>query len=393
MQKKFIEINGVQYPWLGEVFFPETRADIVLDDGRRSVFVENESLFVDRLDPSFWGEQWGDIYQKLDACPFEVRLLGEFVPDKVERFGRKFPGITYGQVGRREYPPKGTRVSIRNGSVNLRLPDGARARGVAYLQVRNLRRTGIDIYESPIHERYIAEESYNDPPRSRLLPGDVAIVNSGVGSLGRCCVVPEGIGLCNVSQQITRIALDGVASEWVVAFLQSGFGASQVSRQFSGVSGQTYINFKGVRALRIPVPDEAIQQAVAREYWRMAAYHAQAMQARALGDDPRAEGILQIATGMLETLLAQVESLITGEQRALTPLIPDNPPPKLKRFLEDEYRRIGQIYEEIEEYTQRGRDEADLLGIPLRRDAEIVDLAARVLQLVESLTDDGGPTQ
>ncbi|BCW95841.1 MAG: hypothetical protein KatS3mg018_1323 [Fimbriimonadales bacterium] len=393
MQKRFIEINGVQYPWLGEVFFPETRADIVLDDGRRVVFVENETLFVDRLDPSFWGEQWGDIYQKLDACPFEVRLLGEFIPEKVERFGRKFPGITYGQVGRREYPPKGTRVSIRNGVVNLRLPDGARARGVAYLQVRNLRRTGIDIYQSPPEKRYIAEGTHNDLLRSRLLPGDLILVNSGIGSLGRCAVVPEGIGTVNISQHIDRIVLNGICPEWTAMFLQSGFGACQMSRWFSGVSGQIKIDFKEVRVLRIPVPDEAIQQAVAREYWRMAAYHAQAMQARALGDDPRAEGILQIATGMLETLLAQVESLITGEHRAITPLIPDNPPPKLKRFLEDEYRRIGQIYEEIEEYTQRGRDEADLLGIPLRRDAEIVDLAARVLQLVESLTDDGSPTQ
>jgi hypothetical protein len=343
-----------------------------------------------RWNAEFWSHRWSDIYETLmERCPFEVHKLGEFIPEKVSRFGQEVPGITYGQVGERVYPPKGTKVKISNGQVTLKLPDGTKAAGVAYLQVRNLRRTGIDIYASPPEKRYIVEGSRNDPIRSRLMPGDLLLIRSGVGSLGRCVVVPEGLELMNVSQHISRIVLEGIKSEWVAVFLQSCYGAGQMSRWLSGATGQVEIDFKEIRRLLIPVPDQKIQEAIAHQYWRMADYHYEAMKARERGDEVRAERILKIALGMLEVLLVQVERIVENKAKGVIPLMPENIPSKLKQFLEDEYRKIGELHEELErESVSFDFDRQNLLGIPLERHEEVVKEAERLLRLLDSLRGD-----
>jgi hypothetical protein len=342
-----------------------------------------------RWNAEFWSHRWSDIYETLmERCPFEVQKLGEFIPEKVSRFGQEVPGITYGQVGERVYPPKGTKVKISDGQVTLKLPDGTKAAGVAYLQVRNLRRTGIDIYASPPEKRYIVEGSRNDPIRSRLMPSDLLLVRSGVGSLGRCVVVPEGLGLMNVSQHISRIVLEGIKSEWVAVFLQSRYGAGQMFRWAAGAA-ESEIDFKEIRRLLIPVPDQKIQEAIAHQYWRMADYHYEAMKARERGDEVRAERILKIALGMLEVLLVQVERIVDGEAKEVIPLMPENIPSKLKQFLEDEYRKIGELHEELErESVSFDFDRQNLLGIPLERHEEVVKEAERLLRLLDSLRGD-----
>jgi len=380
------------------VRFPEGEVDLKSKDGPVLVPVNllgpmDDSEYEEhpmRWNPEFWSPQWSDIYETLmERCPFEVRQLGEFIPEKVTRFGQEVPGITYGQVGERVYPPKGTKVKISNGQVILKLPDGTKVAGVAYLQVRNLRRTGIDIFASPPEKRYIVEGSRNDPIRSRLIPGDLLLIRSGVGSLGRCVVVPKGLGLMNVSEDIDRIVLEGIKPEWVVAFLQSRYGASQMSRWLAGATGQVKIDFKEIRRLRIPVPDQKIQEAIAHQYWRMADYHYEAMKARERGDELRAQRILKIALGMLEVLLVQFERIVEGEAKEVIPLMPENIPPKLKQFLEDEYRKIGELHEELErESVSFSLDRQNLLGIPLERHEEVVKEAERLLRLLDSLRGD-----
>jgi hypothetical protein len=339
-----------------------------------------------RWNAEFWSHRWSDIYETLmERCPFEVQKLGEFIPEKVSRFGQEVPGITYGQVGERVYPPKGTKVKISNGQVTLKLPDGTKVAGVAYLQARNLRRTGIDIYASPPEKRYIVEGSRNDPIRSRLMPGDLLLIRSGVGSLGRCVVVPEGLGIMNVSQHISRIVLEGIKSEWVAVFLQSRYGAGQMFRWAAGAA-EAEIDFKEIRRLFIPVPDQKIQEAIAHQYWRMADYHYEAMKARERGDELRAGRILKIALGMLEVLLVQVERIVENKAKGVIPLMPENIPSKLKQFLEDRYREIGETHEELErESPSNDLDRENPRGIPLQRHEEIKKEAEQFLGLLNSL--------
>jgi len=76
--------------------------------------------------------------KKLRSVP-----LGEFIPEELSD-GSKW--ITCGQVGARKLSPRGS---------------------VRYLQVINIRDTGIDFAIKPDR---IAEGSHNDPERSRVAP-------------------------------------------------------------------------------------------------------------------------------------------------------------------------------------------------------------------------------
>jgi len=363
---------------------PEGPVTVLRDQDPMMVRVEQRRL-VERANPAFWNPRWEPLYETLNRSPFPVRSLGDFIPETVDRFGLKVPGITYGQVGRREYPPRGTRVGRRKGVVWLRLPDGSQVRGVAYYQVRNLRRTGLDLWETPYQRRFIGEGSHNDLLRSRLQAGDIVIVNSGVGSLGRCAVVPEDIGLANISQDIDRIVVNGIRPEWVVVFIQSRYGAGQLERWLAGVSGQVKIDFDEIRALQIPVPAPEVQMAVAAAYRQMAHYHSQAVAARDRGDEMTADRWASIALGLLETLILQVEELIERRRTDITPLIPDGLPEALQRFLEDEYERIGQLYRATALARWTEENGTRLLGIPSERPAEVRKEVERVLRLAHSL--------
>jgi len=170
--------------------------------------------------------------------------------------------------------------------------------------------------------------------------------------------------------------------------LQSCYGAAQLERWLAGVSGQVEIDFAEIRALRIPVPDEETQEAIACEYWRMASYHEEAMKARARGDDITAQRIYLIAVGMLEVLLLQVERLVEGAATTVLPLIPEDATEKLRKFLEDEYRRIGELHQQLEQTrpSENGeRAEPRLLGIPTQRYEPVVKDAERMLRLLDSL--------
>lgn len=359
---------------------PEGKVTVLQDSDPMMVLVRQSQL-VKRANPEFWSPQWEPIYDALDRCPFAVKPLGDFIPERVTRFGQTFPGITYGQVGEREYPPAGTKVRLRKGEIILELPSGETVRGVAYYQARNLRRTGLDIFESLPGKRYIVEGSHNDPLRSRIQNGDMLLIRSGIGSLGRCVIVTNHDALGNISQQITRIVLQGITPEWVVVFLQTLYGAKQMERQQAGVVGQAEIDFDEVRTLLVPVPDDDLQRSVAAEYRLMASFHEQAMQAKAMGNLEQAESYLQVAEGMLEALIVQVEQVMEGKRDSITPLIPDGIPEKLRSVLEAEYRRIGELHRQKE----GERDAPRILGIPTQRHEEVLKEVERLLRLVESL--------
>lgn len=182
-----------------------------------------------------------------------ARPLGDFIPEVLPD-GSK--GITYGQVGSRVLDPRGA---------------------VRYLQVINLRDTGIDFAIKPDR---VAEGSQNDPPRSRVRKGDILFTNNAFRGtdtlLGRCVVVPSDYGKLNISQHIDRIRVAGINPFYVCCFLKSRFGALQIQRVMHGVDS-TGISFECIRAILIPVLSEKVQKAVERQYLAMAHCHEQAM--------------------------------------------------------------------------------------------------------------------
>lgn len=241
--------------------------------------------------------------------------LGDFIPEELPD-GSK--GITYGQVGARKLNPRG---------------------GVRYLQVINIRDTGIDFAVKPDR---VVEGSHNDPERSRVRSEDVLFTNNafrGTDTLiGRCIVVPRDYGKINVSQHIDRIRVDGIDPFYVCCFLKSRFGALQVQRVMHGVDAMT-ISFGQIRKIEIPKLPVELQLEVRYHYLLMAKLHDRAIgiKERLLnesGIDPGqyGEAINELANkrpayvramaeaqDRLKHLISELEAVLDGEQKKIRP--------------------------------------------------------------------------
>jgi len=266
-----------------------------------------------RWNPSFYDERFRKVERQLRrvaAVP-----LGQFIPDEVPD-GSK--GITYGQVGERVLSPRGA---------------------VRYLQVINLRDTGIDFAIKPDR---VAEGSHNDPPRSRVRKGDILLTNNAFRGtdtlLGRCVVVPSDYGKLNISQHIDRIRVVGVNPFYVCCFLKSRYGSHQIQRVMHGVDS-TGISFDAIRAIRIPVLTEKQQKEIEWQYLAMSRCHdrAMAIKERVLEDSGIKPGqygeainalagqnaaynrAMAEAKERLDHLIAELEAVIEGRRNRIRP--------------------------------------------------------------------------
>ena len=246
--------------------------------------------------------------RKLHSVP-----LGNFIPEELPD-GSK--GITYGQVGARKLSPRGS---------------------VRYLQVINIRDTGIDFAIKPDR---VAEGSHNDPQRSRIGAGDILFTNNAFRGtetlIGRCVAVTRDLGRVNISQHIDRIRVDGIDPYYVCCFLKSRFGALQVQRVMHGVDAMT-ISFGQIRRIDIPVLPVDLQFSVRGQYLAMAKCHdrAMAVKERLLdesGIEPGQYGeaindlanknasyakAMAEAQQRLVHLISEVEAVLDGEQKKI----------------------------------------------------------------------------
>lgn len=266
-----------------------------------------------RMNPAFYEDQYMEVEQRLTelgAVP-----LGTFIPEE-HPDGSK--GITYGQVGARHLDPQGE---------------------VRYLQVINIRDTGIDFAIKPDR---VAEGGPNDPERSRVARRDILFTNNAFRDtntlLGRCVVVVRDYGPVNISQHIDRIRVDGISPFYICLFLKSRFGQRQIERVIHGVDSSG-ISFGRIRSLLIPQLGNAIQKECEKQYLSMSRYHDRAMtikeqvlvesgiepgrwgeEINSLAEEkPAYNRAMREAKERLEHLIAQLETVIDGRQKDLEP--------------------------------------------------------------------------
>lgn len=268
-----------------------------------------------RLNPAFFDEKFVQAEHQLRQL--NARPLDRFIPDK-QADGAK--GITYGQVGSRKLNPKGA---------------------VRYLQVVNIRETGIDFAIKPDR---VSENSHNDPPRSRVQKDDILLTNTGFRGtenlLGRCVVVHKDYGRLNISQDIDRIRVAGVNPYYVGAYLKTSLAQMQIERRLHGVDSQK-INFGHVRSLLIPDLAAELQEEVQRQYLGMAERHDRAMEIkeRLLSEsgvepgqygqtinalamqDPTYRQAFAAAESRMAHLLEELVAVIEGKHTKLNPFL------------------------------------------------------------------------
>ena len=266
-----------------------------------------------RLNPGYFEDQFLVTEKHLKQLGAEP--LGRFIPDTLPD-GSK--GITYGQVGARILSPRGS---------------------VRYLQVINIRDTGIDFAIKPDR---VAENSHNDPERSRVKVGDILFTNNAFRGtdtlLGRCIVVHRDYGKVNISQHIDRIRVQGVSPYYVVIYLKTKFGQLQIERVVHGVDSSG-ISFGRIRELLIPNLTGPEQVEVERQYLDISKHHDRAMAIKErlleesgiepgqFGDainklaseKPAYRRAMAEAKQRLDHLVAQLEAVIDGQQKKLRP--------------------------------------------------------------------------
>ncbi|HEY2951022.1 MAG TPA: hypothetical protein VGK40_00485 [Verrucomicrobiae bacterium] len=242
-------------------------------------------------------------------------LLGSVIPDE---FPDGLKGITYGQVGARKLSPRGA---------------------VRYLQVINIRDTGIDFAVKPDR---VAEGSHNDPERSRVQPQDILFTNNAFRGtetlIGRCVAVARDYGKVNVGQHIDRIRVAGINPFYVCCFIKSRFRMLQVQRVMHGIDAMT-ISFSSIREILIPVTSEGVQREVQRQYLAMSKQHDRAMSIKerlldqnAIEPGQYGEAINELANQnaaykramaeaqeRLKHLIAELEAVLEGEQKKIRP--------------------------------------------------------------------------
>jgi len=248
--------------------------------------------------------------RKLRSVP-----LGQFIPKKLPNGSY---GITYGQVGARKLSPRGS---------------------VRYLQVINIRDTGIDFAVKPDR---IAEGSHNDPERSRIGVGDILFTNNAFRGtetlIGRCVTVTREYGKVNISQHIDRIRVNGIDPFYVCCILKSRFGALQVQRVIHGVDAMT-ISFGQIRQIEIPELSAGLQLDVRLQYLAMAKRHDRAMTIKEqllnesgieagqygeainnLADNNATyKKLMAEAQKRLKHLIAELEAALDGDQKKIRP--------------------------------------------------------------------------
>ena len=96
-----------------------------------------------------------------------------------------------------------TRYSMRSGPFgSALLKSELQAEGIPFLGIDNVQ---VERFV-PTYRRFISEEKYRELARYTVFPGDVMVTI--MGTVGRCCVVPQGVGTAISSKHVWTITLD-----------------------------------------------------------------------------------------------------------------------------------------------------------------------------------------
>ena len=89
----------------------------------------------------------------------------------------------------------------------------------------------------------------------------------------------------------------------------------QIKRRQRGVSGLIKINFDDIKAIKIPILSDIVQNNIELEYKKMSEYHDKAMEAKKNNNELEYKNNIEIAEKMLKDLISKTEAVIRGERK------------------------------------------------------------------------------
>lgn len=118
---------------------------------------------------------------------------------------------------------------------------------IKVLRSVNIRETGF----SADRQEFVNEEFYNKKTSGQVVKNDVLLNSTGVGSLGRCCIVHDNEKHF-IDGHITKIAsLQELKPEFLYIYLNSKYGQIQIEKLYKGSSGQIEIYPEQIQSILI----------------------------------------------------------------------------------------------------------------------------------------------
>ena len=146
--------------------------------------------------------------------------------------------------------------------VRGRKPDGESVEGIPILKVRNVTGRGIDTETEYTPDSDDVRVNY---AKAMVQKDDILITSTGEGTIGRVDRYPfDEPAIADGHVSIARLK-PGISVQYVVEFLRSEYGQTEMLRFVSGSTGQTELLIEHVKSLFLPVPDSTVQEAIVSE--------------------------------------------------------------------------------------------------------------------------------
>ncbi|QDT59456.1 EcoKI restriction-modification system protein HsdS [Stieleria bergensis] len=149
----------------------------------------------------------------------------------------------------------GSGITPRGGS------DVYQTEGVLFIRSQNVRFEGLDLSDVA----FIDQKTHRSMAGSKALPFDVLLNITGA-SIGRCCVLPDGLGEANVNQHVCTVRLEEATpqdAEFLSSTLASPIGQNQIFRLNAG-GNREGLNYEQLRAIEVPWPRPNERKKIAR---------------------------------------------------------------------------------------------------------------------------------
>lgn len=137
--------------------------------------------------------------------------------------------------------------------------------GIPFLRSQNVR----EFKFSDKNLLYISDSFHQEIFKSRLNPGDLAIVRSGAP--GTTCVIPDYLTVANCSDLVIARPSEKLSSEFGCIFMNSGIAKKNVSDNQVGIA-QQHFNVGSMKKMPISLPPLPEQHEIVRRVEQLFAY-------------------------------------------------------------------------------------------------------------------------